>query len=93
MPDAQYIIDIVKQTGPLYQSSANISGNDPITSPEQALKEFSDCLDKFAIVSNNPPQQLSFKPSTIINLDTLTVVRDGQIDGKKIIDEIKERKP
>lgn len=93
MPKCQYILEILKQTGPLYQSSANISGNNPIDCPAKAQEEFKDALDQIVIVDNVPKEPLSAKPSTIINLDSLTIVRTGEIDGNEIIKELKERKP
>ncbi|MBQ0045743.1 MAG: Sua5/YciO/YrdC/YwlC family protein [Mycoplasma sp.] len=92
IPKCEFIIDIVKITGPLYQSSANISGQEPIGTSQQVFTEFKQYLDRIVIVDNSPYEQFSQKPSTIINLDTLTVIRQGEIDGERIIEEIKERK-
>lgn len=91
MPDCPYIIDILKITGPLYQSSANISGNDPLTSPEDVPKVFSESMEQIEVVKNDPYQALSNQPSTIVDLDKLIVVRSGQIDGQAIIKQLKER--
>lgn len=91
IPACEYILDIVKLTGPLYQSSANISGKKPIAVSMEAFTEFKQYLDRIIIVDNAPYEQFSKQPSTIINLDTLKVLREGEIDGEKIIQEIKER--
>lgn len=92
IPDCSYIMDLVKLTGPLYQSSANISGKQPIAFSQQAFIEFKQFLDRIVIVDNAPYEPFCQQPSTIVNLDSLTVVRDGPIDGNEIIRKIKERK-
>lgn len=71
----------------LYSSSANISGNSPITNFKEAIKEFNDSpLILFADFSHK-----TTKPSTIINLDNYTVVRNGVINGEKILWQIKNQ--
>lgn len=92
MPKCQYILEILKQTGPLYQSSANISGDQPITDAKQVPQVFQEHLKEIVVVDNHPKEELSYKPSTIIDLDKLIVARTGEIDGNKIINELKERK-
>lgn len=92
IPNCQYIIDLVKLTGPLYQSSANISGKKPIAVSQEAFVEFKDYLDRIVIVDNAPYEPFGQQPSTIINLDSMTVVREGPIDGQALIDQIQGRK-
>lgn len=88
IPNCQYLIKLLHLTGPLYQSSANISGQEPITSINEAKGKFKKWKDKIVFVENDPPENISFRPSTIINLDNLTVIRSGSINGEKIIKKL-----
>lgn len=91
MPNCKYILELLKQTGPLFQSSANISGDAPIASPEDVPKVFAESINKIAVVQNSPFEQLSQKPSTIVDLDKLVVIRNGEIDGQEIINKLKRK--
>lgn len=89
IPASDFILKLIDQTGPVYCSSANISGQDPITSIDQARHVFREHLDKIVFV-NDPDFKLSDVPSTIINLDTFKVLRKGTIDGQALINQLKE---
>ncbi|MCQ2957116.1 MAG: hypothetical protein MJ233_04815 [Mycoplasmoidaceae bacterium] len=86
------MIQLVAAVGPLYQSSANISGQEPIQSLRDVPRLFEESIDSLALVDNSPYYPLSNKPSTIINLDSMTVVRNGEINGQEIIDKLKGHK-
>lgn len=45
LPDNKFLQKIIKQTGPLYSTSANISGQDPATTIKLAKKYFGDKVD------------------------------------------------
>lgn len=92
IPGCSYLLDLLKLTGPLYQSSANISGKQPIKTSQEAFVEFKPFLERMIIIDNSPYEQCANQPSTIINLDNLTVVREGPINGQEIIDKLKQRK-
>ncbi len=92
VPASAYLIDLLKLTGPLYQSSANISGKPPIVMSQQAAIEFRDSINSLIIVDNSPWEISSNTPSTIIDLDTMKVVREGQVDGHVILDKINAAK-
>lgn len=92
IPKSDYLIEIVNKTGPLYQSSANISGQDPIQSLRDVPKLFEESMESLVLVDNSPYTPLTNKPSTIINLDSMTVVRAGEINGQEIIDKLKGSK-
>lgn len=92
IPNCPYLLQLLKLTGPLYQSSANISGKQPFQTSQETFKEFKNVLDRLIIVDNAPYEMLSQLPSTIINLDQMVVIREGEINGQEIIDKIKERK-
>lgn len=93
VPKCDYLLQLLKLTGPLYQSSANISGKQPFQTSQETFKEFKTVLDRIIIVDNAPYEMLTQQPSTIINLDKMVVVRPGEVDGQAIIDKLKERKP
>lgn len=87
VPTCSYLIDLLKLTGPLYQSSANISGKPPIVMSQQAAIEFRDSLNMLIIVDNSPWELSTNIPSTIVDLDQLKVVREGQVNGYSIIEK------
>ena len=91
VPNHKNLLKLIDITGPLYSSSANISGKEPIKSSQEAEETFKKFIGGLIIVEG---KQLGSQPSTIINLDTYTVVRQGKYDGQKIIDQIsKGNKP
>lgn len=90
VPKCQYLIDLLRLTGPVYQSSANISGQDPVQSVQEVFSVFKPHYDYIVVVDNAPYEMLSQQPSTIIDLDKMEVVRQGEIDGQEILDEIKK---
>ena len=85
VPNHKNLLKLIDITGPLYSSSANISGQNPIKNSLEAEKVFSKYDNGLTIVKG---KKLGSQPSTVINLDTYTVVRQGKYDGKKIIDQI-----
>ncbi len=89
IPKSQYILDIIKQTGPIYCSSANVSGQPTITMSQEAFHIFKDHLDGLIIVDNSPYDGLSQDASTIIDLDSMKVVREGPINGQEILEKLK----
>ncbi len=90
VPKADYLIDVIKQTGPLFCSSANISGKQPILTSQEAFTEFKESLDMLVIVDNTPYEGVSQVPSTIIDLDSLAVIREGTVSGAELIEKLKK---
>jgi L-threonylcarbamoyladenylate synthase len=88
VPKSRKLIKLVKKTGPLYSSSANISSKQPIKNTIDAFTEFEHNLDKIFVVKG---KQHSPYPSTIVDFDNLTVVRCGIVDGRQIIKTLKQR--
>ena len=88
IPNHKKLLKIISHTGPIYSSSANISGKSPIKNTQEAIHEFKH-YKNFIIV---PGKQLSNKPSTIIDLDTNQIIREGAISIKKIMNELKNIK-
>jgi len=89
IPKSELIIRLVNELGPLYQSSANISGKIPITSIEEATQVFKDKKD---LVIVRPPDGWKYQnvSSTIINLDNLTLVRQGLVNGEEVLNKLKK---
>ena len=85
IPDHEGALSLIKLTGPIHSSSANISDCDPVNDINEAIKVFNKNKDKILFVEG---KNLSYTPSTIINLDNLQIVRDGPIDGKKILKQL-----
>ena len=85
VPNHKSLLMLIGITGPLYSSSANISGQKPVKDYLEAEKVFSKYTNGLTIVKG---KELSSQPSTVINLDTYTVVRKGKYDGEKIIRQI-----
>lgn len=86
MPNNKHLLSLIKLTGPLYSSSANISGNNPITDATQATKEFKTSLNKLLIVKGKTKSSI---PSTIIDLDNFKIIREGVYQGKTIMKQLK----
>lgn len=86
MPDNKNLLSLIKLTGPLYSSSANISGNNPITDTAQAIKEFNKSLNNLLIIKGKTESNI---PSTIIDLDNFRIIREGKYQGKAIMKQLK----
>ena len=85
MPNHKDLLTLLEFTGPIQSSSANISGKEPIKNTLDAQSVFSQNIDSLLIVKG---EALSDTPSTIVDLDEKKVLRNGKIDGNKIIKEI-----
>lgn len=88
VPNNKFLLNLLDRVSYLYSSSANISGQDPITDIDQAQKIFAKWANKLIIVDNKVNHDPFDKPSTIINLDTNRVVRNGNINGKVVLEEL-----
>ncbi|GAA5414936.1 Sua5/YciO/YrdC/YwlC family protein [Ureaplasma ceti] len=76
MPDDPYILYILSKTGPLFASSANLSGRDTIQNTDQANQEFDIDNLYYDVVTVQGDSKLAV-PSTIVNLDNWKIVREG----------------
>ena len=85
IPNHTGVINLVKLTGPLFSSSANISDCDPVKDINEALQVFKENNDKIIFVQG---KNLTNTPSTIIDLDQYQVIREGAISGKEILKEL-----
>lgn len=80
IPNNKQLISLLKKTGPLYCSSANISNQEVVNNWKKAKKIFGK---KIYYITNKFNGSLN--PSTILNLDNLLIIREGVLT-----DEIKE---
>ena len=81
MPKNQWLLDIIKSTGPITSTTINISGEPPITNVIEAQNKFGNLID--FIVDHG---ELIGNASTVIKLlpdATFTVLREG--DAKIIV--------
>lgn len=74
MPDRQELCDLIAETGPIVSTSANLQGETPARSVEEAKEVFGDNLDFYVDIG-----KLEGQPSTlaIIENGKLKVVRQG----------------
>lgn len=80
IPDSILIGEILEGFGPLYCSSANISGETPSINTIDAYARFSG-KEKLIVVYGNSSTK---KASTIYNVNTKLIVRHGNIELKDI---------
>lgn len=77
MPKNFVLLKIIQDIGPLYSSSANISGKMPIKKLAEAKKVFAEDLKKIVLVKTNCEQ--SNIPSTIYDYDKKEIIRTGKL--------------
>ncbi|AHC39774.1 translation factor Sua5 [Mycoplasma ovis str. Michigan] len=82
MPDNPVLLQLSEHLGPLYSTSANISGEQPIKDLQEAKKVFREHKDKFMIVKSGCISSGVF--STIYDYDNKEIIREGEIPRWKI---------
>ena len=88
IPNSLLIKELIGIVGPIYSSSANISGEKPIKNFQEAVNLFKKWPHEICIVeSENISSGIA---STIIDLDIMKVLRKGELDGKEILEKIKQ---
>lgn len=77
LPKSKELINVLKQTGPLLTTSANLPGKPEATTIKQAQKYFGDKVD-FYVDGGDLSDR---KPSTIIRIvdDAIEVLREGAV--------------
>jgi L-threonylcarbamoyladenylate synthase len=77
IPDLRWLRALLDRTGPLVSTSANRSGEPPITTPEMLANDLRDSLD--ALLDAGPREG---QPSTIVDFtgDEPRIVREGDPD-------------
>ncbi len=81
--DSEVLNQLIDLAGPLYLTSANISGQEPITNIKDAKKIFTNKITDYINLKMKHGINTN---STIINSNDLTIVRQGKlvIDLKKL---------
>lgn len=77
VPKNRILLKILRATGPLWSSSANISGEAPIRSLKEAKRVF-----KNKVLYVSAGNKLDNEPSTIYDLDNKKVIRAGRLANK-----------
>ncbi|HEV7428665.1 MAG TPA: L-threonylcarbamoyladenylate synthase [Thermoanaerobaculia bacterium] len=74
VPDLSWLRDLLDRTGPLVSTSANRSGEPPITTPEMLALDLLDSVD--AVLDSGPR---AGQPSTIVDFtrDEPSLIREG----------------
>ncbi len=85
VPSHPSLLKVLKVTGPLVVSSANISGEKETYCEDDVYSVFNDMVSLY--VGND--QQLSMEASTVININTLEVYRQNSLTSK-LISELKK---
>ncbi|MGL4768613.1 MAG: L-threonylcarbamoyladenylate synthase [Mycoplasmoidaceae bacterium] len=80
-PNDPFILDLLEHTGPLYSSSANISGQEPCRSTLDAYQSLSKYKRLIVVKGSSDNNSL---PSTIYNVDKKKIIREGQISLAEI---------
>ena len=86
IPNNSKLLSLIKLTGPIYSSSANISGNNPIKDANDAYKIFKNHLSELIIIKGKTKSNI---PSTIIDLDNFKIIREGKYNGNEIMKQLK----
>jgi L-threonylcarbamoyladenylate synthase len=86
MPNHHDVLQLLTIVGPLYSSSANISGEETIIDSNEALKVFSNCDDLLLIIEG---KNLTNTPSTVFDFDKFLCLREGMISSEDIINTFK----
>ena len=82
MPLHPVAIELLRQTGPMAVSSANVSGQPPATTAEDAQRQLGDLVDVY--LDAGPSQQQA--ASTIVDLTTATprLLREGPVTAADV---------
>jgi len=87
IPNSKIALSILRETGPLANSSVNYSGEAPLNDYSEIVKEFGDKVSKVY-----PTNEISSNvSSTVINMTTnpISLIREGSIKFKEILDYLK----
>ncbi|MDE5767749.1 MAG: L-threonylcarbamoyladenylate synthase [Malacoplasma sp.] len=82
MPNDKFLLKLIERTGPLYSSSANISGLEPINNELEAFKYFQKNKNDIIFIEGN--YYLNNNPSTVFDIDNNIIVREGEISYESI---------
>ena len=83
IPDHKFTRELIRLTGPLAVTSANVSGR----TPAKSVTEFGDMLSsRLDLIIDDGPS-LGGVPSSVINCETdpAVILREGAISGKELL--------
>lgn len=77
LPDSKKLRDLIKKVGPIISTSANISGEPPMTNCKEAVEVFGDALDFYVDVG----EIRYHKPSTLVKFTNsgAEIIRQGAV--------------
>ena len=83
IPDHNFTRELIRLTGPLAVTSANISGR----APAKSVTEFGDMLSSHLDLIIDDGPSLGGVPSSVINCETdpAVILREGAISGKELL--------
>lgn len=85
-PNNKFLLELLSKTGPLYCSSANLSGEPVIKNYDEANNIFGIFGSEIIFLDDN---YLINKPSTIYDVDKNKILREGEISYEQIQQIIK----
>ena len=82
MPDNEIAVELLKQTGPLAVSSANLTGNDPATTADEAEAQLGDTIELYL----DGGRCAGNIPSTIVDLTgpVPRILRQGDLSASSL---------
>lgn len=87
IPNNKFILELLQNTGPLFCSSANISGKPTINNHEEAIVNFKANKSDIIFLESNFSNG---SPSTIYDVDKDKILREGDISYDQISRVIKQ---
>ncbi len=84
IPNNELALKELRDNGPMFATSLNKSGEDPLTDESEIIMNYSSLVSN--IKTDNVPR--NNVPSTIISIDKqITIIREGQIKKEILINE------
>lgn len=81
IPNQDFLLDILKETGPLISTSANMSGDESIKNRKDAVNLFGETIDLYIDGGT-----IDSSPSTVISIkgEKIKILRQGAVKLKKL---------
>lgn len=87
IPNDEFILELINEIGPIYSSSANLSGEKPVENLFDAIKYFE--RNKNDIIFIEGDYYLNKCASTVYDLDNKKILRKGAIKNEQLKKYIK----
>lgn len=82
IPSNKFALELIEKLGrPITATSANLSGQEPIYNADEIISTFAGNVDLIIDARNLPVR----KASTVFDVDSRKILRDGQISEQRII--------